>query len=192
MIFSAENDKTNNFIENYLLANKIPTQNYILVRNFDKASALENIYMGVHSYCQAESIVMVLEGGRSLFTKEAIKTFNDAHLHALSAVVFSNHFKLSLADRFVNWGDTVLPSASEVQTRSYREKPYYQLLSFRAAVFREIAIADLRDSSGGFLDAWVFPIMLPLLELSCGYVKRITGIHAVEYINEQYWGRVTK
>ena len=99
---------------------------------------------------------------------------------------------MSLADRFVNWGDTALPSASEVQTRSYREKPYYQLLSFRAAVFKEIAIADLRDASGRFLDTWVFPIVMPLLELSCGYVKRISGIHAVEYINEQYWGRVTK
>ena len=136
--------------------------------------------------------MFVLEGGSCFFSRETLRSFNDVHVHGLNVVAFSNHFKLSLADRFVNWGDTVLPSASEVQARSYREKPYYQLLSFRAAVFREIAVTDLQDPSGRFLDSWVFPVMLPLLELSCGFVKRIPGIHAVEYINEQYWARVTR
>lgn len=184
-------EKTNNFIQNYLSLKNINSKNYIFVKD-GKTSPLENIHTAVHNHCAEESIVFVLEGGSCFFNRETLRSFNDAHVHGLNIVAFSNHFKVSLADRFVNWGDTALPSASEVQTRSYREKPYYQLLSFRAAVFREIAIADLRDAAGRFLDAWAFPVVLPLLELSCGFVKRIAGIHAVEYINEQYWARVTR
>jgi hypothetical protein len=185
VLFSHSSAATSAFLQNYLRLNNISESNYLFMQTAANRTALENIYDAVHTHCSKDSIAFIIEGGSSLLGKKVLRTFGYAYNHNPHAVLFSNHFKVNLKDDFADWGGTIAPSSKQIENRDLSGNIYYQLLSFRTEVFRQINVSDFKDDSGRFFDAFTLPILAPLLQLSCGLYKKISGVHYMQLTETQ-------
>ncbi len=72
------------------------------------------------------------------------------------------------------------------QRSNYRQAPqrFSHLRSYRTELFLKIATKDFQDTNGKFwTSAYDMVMYFPLMELSCGRVKKIEGYHYLYNIN---------
>ena len=85
-------DKTSELIARYLKWRNFPEEKAVLIRGLKHRTALENIYYGVHKYCDFNQISFVLDGDDEIVGTQVFKMFNALYQHRKLYVVWSNYF----------------------------------------------------------------------------------------------------
>lgn len=181
VVYSSGKQEIDDFVDRYLRLNNISANNYRLANRSGKKTALERIRDAVHNHCQNKSFAFVLEAGNAFLTRNVLKDFNGRYNHYLYGFVWSNHFEISPKEGFTARFNSYYPSKVEISDRNYKDKLSFQLFSFNTEVFKEIKEEDFKDDSGNYFEAYLAPIVAPLLQLSCGFTTHIRGMHAVVY-----------
>lgn len=100
VIFGSGSPQQQDFLGRYLRLSNISADNYRLVRDSSKKTALERIREAVHNHCPEKSFAFVLEAGNAFLTRNVLKDFNGRFNHYLYGLVWSNHFEINEKERF--------------------------------------------------------------------------------------------
>jgi len=118
--------------------------------------------------------------------KNALKTFSAAYQLKKAGVIYSNFYLFNRGAKIVK-GFTKDYTESEKKSSSYRQAKhkFSQLRSYRTELFLKIDPKEsLQDEEGKFFTmAYDMVMFFPLMELSCGRVHKIGGIHCLYNYN---------
>lgn len=185
IINDASNDGSDEIYRKYLDFYKIDPQKYVYIENSERLTALENIYMATHYYCSEDSVVINMDADDEFIGKNPLKLFNAGYQKYKAGVLYSNFFWYEQGGNLM-LGFTSEYTQSERDNNAYRQasQRFSHLRSYRTELFRRIAAKDFQDDQGKFYrSAYDMAMYFPLMELSCGRIKKINGYHYLYNIN---------
>lgn len=141
--------------------------------------------MATHYYCSEDSVVVNLDGDDEFIGKNVLKIFNAGYQRHKAGVIFSNFYWYEQAVNIM-LGFTSDYAQSEKDGNNYRQAPqrFSHLRSYKAEIFRKVEFKDFQDDQGKFYTiAYDMVIYFPVMELSCGRIKKIEGFHYLYNIN---------
>ena len=189
IINDASTDRSDEIYRKYLDFHNFDKSRYVYINNKRNKGSLENIYNSVHEYCSADSVASSPDADDELIGKNVLKVFNAAFQQKKAGVIYSNFIWYRLSIKRATIGITQPYTEQEKAGNWYRhtrQHKYSQYRAFRSQLFRKIDQKSLRRDSGRFFEtAADDAIYYPMMEMSCGRVFKIPGIH---YLYNYYTG----
>jgi glycosyltransferase involved in cell wall biosynthesis len=185
LINDASTDNGDYVYRKYLDFYNINKDKYVYVENIDRKTALENIYIATHQYCSPDSIAINLDADDEFIGKNVLKVFNAAYQRHKAGVIYSNFYWYDQG-RNIMLGFTSEYTQNDKDKNMYRSAPqrFSHLRTYRSQLFLKIKEKDFKDDQGKFFtSAYDMVMYFPLMELSCGRVKKIEGFHYLYNIN---------
>ena len=85
-------DKTSSLIARYLKWRNAPEKKVILIKGLKHRTALENIYYGVHKYCDYSQMSFIIDGDDEIVGTQVFKLYNALYQQKRLYVIWSNYF----------------------------------------------------------------------------------------------------
>jgi len=138
-----------------------------IIKNEVRKTALENLHNAIMNYCDADDIVVLVDGDDWLSNKNVLSYINETYNKTDCWIMYGQ----------ANWTDGRRGFASEYSKEEFsniRKSPFRvsHLRTFRAGIYQKIQEQDtdfacMKDSSGEFYKmTYDVAIMFPILEMS--------------------------
>lgn len=139
---------------------------FVLLRNEKRMTVAPNIFRAVHSHCQPDAIVVVIDGDDELLGRLPLKVFNHVYRTSDMDFVYSTCLQYYRRDGTISLGWSFAYSEEEKRGNKYREvaQKTAHLKSFKASLFKRIREEDFKDNDGNWFttgadEAFCLPIL---------------------------------
>ena len=85
-------DQTAHKIARYLRWRNFPKEKAILIKGLKHRTALENIYYGIHKYCDFNQMSFIIDGDDEIVGTQVFKLYNALYQKKKMYVIWSNYF----------------------------------------------------------------------------------------------------
>lgn len=157
-------DGTGDLVKNYV-KEVAPDTNFMLIKNTERKLALRNFYDVIHSYCDDDEIIIVVDGDDELKHNDVLSRINS--LYSNNNVWFTHGsciFKSN--NQRCSWGMPIPDSI--IEKNEFRAWPHgpTHLRTFYAWLFKKIRKEDLQIFGKFFPVTYDVAMFLPMLEMA--------------------------
>lgn len=152
----------------------VPKDKFILIKNKKRKTALENIYYGIHKYCDFNQISLIVDGDDTLAGAQVFNLLNSIYQRQKFYFAYTNYFDYDSkkADQPLKLGISERYPSETVKLMEFREQKVHSYSHLRTMVtdlFFFTQKQSFLDANGNFY--WTIydnAMYFPALEMSCG------------------------